>query len=184
MNKAEELQNLAEEIRKGPPLFKNVTNPVPGEGNPDTRLMFIGEAPGYWEDKKGRPFVGQAGKLLDQLLASIKLKRGDVFIGNLVHWRPPGNRDPTPAEIEFCKKWIDRQIEIISPKIIVTLGRFSLGKFLSDAKISSVHGKPETVEWKGKKLIILPMFHPAAALRNVKIMQQIREDFLEVRKFI
>lgn len=184
MSKKEELEKVSRQIQKTKPLYKGTKNPVPGEGNPNAQIMFIGEAPGYWEDQKGRPFVGQAGRLLEQLLASIDLARKDVFIGNLVHWRPPGNRDPTPPEIKFCQGFVDRQIEIINPKLVVTLGRFSLGKFLPDAKISSVHGKPQRVEWKGKELTVLPLFHPAAGLRSDEVMQNLREDFLKILELL
>lgn len=184
MSKKEELEKVSRQIQKTKPLYKGTKNPVPGEGNPNAQIMFIGEAPGYWEDQKGRPFVGQAGRLLEQLLALIDLVRKDVFIGNLVHWRPPGNRDPTPSEIKFCQGFVDRQIEIINPKLVVTLGRFSLGKFLPDAKISSVHGKPQRVEWKGKELTVLPLFHPAAGLRSDEVMQKLREDFLKIPELL
>lgn len=146
--------------------------------------MFIGEGPGYYEDQQGRPFVGQAGKLLDKLLALIKLKREDVWIGNVVKHRPPGNRDPLPEEIEACRPFLDEQIKIIDPKIIVTLGRFSMAKFLPDEKISQIHGQARFVNWRGKRLIVLPMYHPAAALRSGEIMRQIREDFKKIPQLL
>ena len=166
------------------PLYKSTTKSVPGEGNPKAEVMFIGEAPGFNEDQQGRPFVGQAGKLLDELLSSIKVARSDVFIANVVKHRPPENREPLPAEIEACREYLDRQIEIIQPKIIVTLGRFSLEKFIPGVKISQVHGLARFVEINGRKIIILPMFHPAAALRGAEVMNMLRQDFLKIPQFL
>src|SRR3989344_5451373 len=143
-------------------LWKGATRPVPGEGDPDAEVVFVGEGPGFHEDRLGRPFVGQAGKLLDKLLSSIEISRPEVFIGNLVKHRPPENRDPAPSEIAACKTWLDQQLEIINPRIVVTLGRHSLAKFLPTAKISQVHGKP--VKLRG--WVVIPMYHPAAALRS------------------
>lgn len=179
MNKKDELKKLKKEMEedKNLPLREGATQLVFGEGNPDAEIYFLGEGPGFHEDRLGRPFVGQAGKLLDQLIESIGLKRGDVYISNVVRFRPPDNRDPLPGEIEAFRPYVDREIEIVNPKLIVTLGRFSMGKFLLDAKISQVHGKPRTVQWKGKSVIVIPMYHPAAALRSLDIMRQIREDF-------
>jgi len=186
MGTREELEKIAKRVEKCTrcPLYKKATNPVPGEGNPNAEIMFVGEGPGYWEDQKGRPFVGQAGKLLDQLLVSIKLTRKEVFIGNMVKHRPPGNRDPLPEEIKACQPFLDEQIEIINPKIIVTLGRFSMAKFLPDEKISQIHGQARFVNWEGKKLIVLPMYHPAAALRRGEVMRQIKEDFLKIPQLL
>lgn len=179
MDKAILLEKLKSEMFKdeGLPLKKGTTNLVFGVGNPKTFILFIGEGPGYWEDQKAEPFVGNAGKLLDSLLQSIKLPREDVYITNVVHHRPPENRDPTPEEIGAYAVYLDKIIDIISPKIIVTLGRFSMAKFLSFARISSVHGKVHKVNWKGKELIVVPMYHPAAALRNGAVMSQIKIDF-------
>ena len=162
------------------PLRKGATNLVLGEGNLSADIMCIGEAPGFWEDKKGRPFVGAAGKLLDELLLSIKLPREDVFISNVICYRPPENRDPSPEEISAFQPYIDRLIELIRPTLIVTLGRFSMGKFLPGVKISSVHGKPYVVNWKESVITIVPMFHPAAGLRSGEIMQKIKDDFLKI----
>ncbi len=179
MDKKLELQKLKEEMEKDNslPLKKGSTQLVFGVGNPDTKILFIGEGPGYWEDQKGEPFVGNAGKLLDMLLQSIKLSRDEVYITNVVHHRPPENRDPLPEEIEAYRPYLDKIIETINPKIIVTLGRFSMGKFLVGARITSVHGKNERVDWKGREIIVVPMFHPAAALRSAEVMRQIKEDF-------
>lgn len=184
--KKEKLKKIAEAIAdcRKCLLYQRAVKPVPGEGNPDAEIMFIGEGPGYWEDQQGRPFVGRAGKLLDSLLQSIKLKRSDVFITNVVKHRPPNNRDPLPEEIESCKEFLDAQIETINPKIIVTLGRFSLNKFLPGEYISRVHGQARFVVFAGKKRIIMPLYHPAAALRNQKIMEELRNDFQKILNFL
>jgi len=165
-------------------LYKNTTKPVPGEGDPQAEVMFIGEAPGYWEDQQGRPFVGQAGKLLNELLQLIKLPRESAFITNVIKHRPPGNRDPLPEEIEACREFLDTQIKIIDPKVIVTLGRFSLNKFLPGEFISKIHGQARFVEFAGRKRIVIPMYHPAAALRNEKIMRELRNDFQKIPRFL
>lgn len=182
MDKKVKLQEIANQLTtcQKCPLYKNTTNPVPGEGNPEAEVMFIGEGPGYWEDQKGIPFCGAAGKLLDELLASIKINRKDVFIGNVVKHRPPENREPLPEEIEACQEFLDRQIEIIQPKVIVTLGRFSLNKFLPDGRITQVHGKARLVEFQRQKVTIVPMFHPAAALRRGEVMELLKQDFLKL----
>ena len=174
--------------------YKTATQAVPGEGNPDAKIMFVGEGPGFWEDKKGRPFVGQAGKLLDKLLSAkggsasggqlINLSRKNIFITNMVKHRPPGNRDPLPDEIKACSLWIDKQIEIINPKIIVTLGRFSMAKFIPEGKISHIHGKKFVIEFKGRRTIVIPMFHPAAGLRSGEILKALKEDFLNLKNEI
>jgi len=186
MNKQESLDKLKKEMSKDKslPLRDGATNLVFGEGNPNADLVFIGEGPGYWEDIKARPFVGNAGSLLNQLLHSIELSRSEVFITNVVCYRPPGNRDPLPEEIAAFQKYLDRIIEIIEPEIIVTLGRFSMAKFLPGVKISSVHGKHYDVDWKGKRLVVVPMYHPAAALRRSEILQQEKDDFLKLKEYI
>lgn len=186
MEKKENLKEIAERIAgcRKCPLYKNATKPAPGEGNPEAEIMFIGEAPGYWEDQQGRPFVGQAGKLLSELLQLIKVARKDIFITNVVKHRPPNNREPLPEEIEACKEFLDAQIKIIDPKIIVTLGRFSMAKFLPGEFISRIHGQARFVNFAGKRRIVIPMYHPAAALRNQKIMQELRKDFQKIPKFL
>jgi DNA polymerase len=146
--------------------------------------MFIGEGPGYWEDQKGQPFVGNAGAFLNQLLQSIKLPREHVFITNVVNYRPPENRDPLPEEIAAFSLYIDKMIEIIKPKVIVTLGRFSMAKFLPGVKISDVHGKLYTVDWKGREITIVPMYHPAAGLRNGEIKRRTVEDFQKLPEIL
>ena len=154
-------------------LSNNRTFAVPGEGPSDANIMFIGEAPGYHEDRQGKPFVGPAGKFLDELLASIGLSREDVFIANMVKCRPQNNRDPLPSEIASCSKYLDRQIELIRPKLLVTLGRFSLGKFFPKESISRARGKAKIVDG----LLVYPIMHPAAALHRQELKKVIEEDF-------
>lgn len=165
-------------------LYQKATQAVPGEGDLEAKVMFLGEGPGFWEDKQGRPFVGQAGKLLDELLQSIKLERQEVFITNVLKHRPPNNRDPQPSEIEACRPWLDKQIEIIQPKIIVTLGRFSLAKFLPGEFISRIHGQPKFVNFEGRRLMVIPLYHPAAALRSDKIMGELKADFQKITRHL
>ena len=145
----------------------------PGEGPEQAELMFIGEGPGYHEDQQGRPFVGPAGKFLEQLLASIGMSRDQVFIANMIKCRPPNNRDPLPGEVAACSKYLDRQIQLIAPKVIVTLGRHSLVKFLPGATISKAHGK--AVRKEG--FILYPIYHPAAALHQQSLRSVIEEEF-------
>jgi len=142
--------------------------------------MFIGEAPGFHEDRQGRPFVGAAGKFLDELLASIGLTREDVYIGNVIKCRPPGNRDPQPDEIAACKPFLDKQIELIQPKLIVTLGRFSMARYFPNAKITRIHGQPKRI---GNR-IYYPMFHPAAALHQPKWRSVVKEDMLKIPQIL
>ena len=161
-------------------LAKQRTQVVPGEGDAHAEIMFIGEGPGYHEDQQGRPFVGPAGKLLDEFIASIGLKREQVYIANVVKCRPPGNRDPLPGEIEACKHWLDGQIELINPKVIVTLGRHSMGRFITDETITRAHGKARTV---GQRLVF-PVHHPAAALYQGSLRATIEEDFRKLPALI
>ena len=153
---------------------------VPGEGHEDSTLMFIGEAPGFHEDRQGRPFVGAAGKFLEELLASIDLKREEVYICNVIKCRPPGNRDPSPAETEACRPYLDRQIELINPKMIITLGRFSMARYFPKTSISRIHGQPKR---RGGR-IYYPMFHPAAALHQPKYRAAIEEDMLKIPQLL
>lgn len=185
-SKAKELNKIAQEVEKCQQcvLYKQANRGVSGEGNPDARIMFIGEGPGYWEDQKGIPFCGAAGKILDELLALISLERKEVFIGNVTKHRPPQNRDPLPQEIDACRPWLDKQIEIIQPEIIVTLGRFSMAKFLPNAKISRIHGQSQSVELQGKKVMIMPMYHPAAGLRRGEILEDLKTDFLKLGELL
>lgn len=182
MRKKDQFNKLRKEMLedKTLPLRVGATNLVLGEGNLSSDIMFIGEGPGYWEDQKGRPFVGAAGKFLDQLLHSIKLPREGVFISNVVCYRPPGNRDPQPEEIAAFQPYVDRLIELIKPEVIVTLGRFSMSKFLPNARISIVHGRPHIVDWKGSEITVIPMYHPAAGLRRQEIKMQLIEDFKKI----
>ncbi len=157
-------------------LYKTATRAVPGEGPEDARIMFIGEGPGRNEDLQGRPFVGAAGKFLDQLINSIGLKREQVYITNVVKHRPPENRDPLPSEIAACSIWLDRQIEIINPRIIVTLGRHSMARYFPNKSISKIHGTYE----KRNGVIYFAMYHPAAALHQEKLRQEIERDMLKI----
>jgi len=157
-------------------LCKGRTKAVPGEGNAHARIMFIGEGPGFHEDSQGRPFVGPAGQFLVELLASINLKRSDVFITNVVKCRPPGNRDPLPAEINACNDYLERQIAAIDPEVIVTLGRFSMAKFFGGEKISSIHGRARKVDGR----ICIAMYHPAAGLHQQSLKDTIRSDFKKI----
>jgi DNA polymerase len=176
--KREKLIKLKKEMLKADlPLKKGANKLVFGQGNADAQVMFIGEGPGRWEDEKGLPFVGNAGALLNQALMTIGLPREEVFITNVVHYRPPGNRDPEEEELKAFAKYLDKMIDIIDPKIIVTLGRFSMAKFLPGVMISRVHGKKYEVDWGGSKKIIIPMYHPAAGLRNTDIKRQFMQDF-------
>lgn len=159
------------------PLKSGATNLVFGQGNSHASVIFIGEGPGYWEDQKSLPFVGRAGDLLNQLLQSIDLPREEVFITNVVHHRPPDNRDPLPEELSSYGKYLDKIIDIIDPDIVVTLGRFSMAKFLSDVTITSVHGESRRVVWKDKEIVVIPMYHPAAGLRNGEIKRRLFDDF-------
>ncbi len=174
----EKLQEIAAEVStcEQCDLWKNRTRAVPGEGNPHAKIMFIGEGPGQHEDKQGRPFVGPSGHLLDELLASINLKRADVFITNVVKCRPPNNRDPLPGEISACSDYLERQIAAINPLVIVTLGRFSMAKFFPGEKISAIHGRPR----RAGNRIAMPMFHPAAALRTESYKEALRQDFKKI----
>jgi DNA polymerase len=186
MNKSQELQKIKERMEADNtlPLKTPDTSLVFGVGSPDTKILFIGEGPGYWENLKKEPFVGNAGKFLDQLLKSINIPRESVYITNVVHHRPPENRDPEPEEINAYGKYLDEMIKIIDPEIIITLGRFSMGKFLPEARISSTHGKLHRVNFMGKEIIVVPMYHPAAALRNGEVMRAEKEDFLKLPEML
>ena len=162
------------------PLGRGRTNAVPGEVNPQAEVMFIGEGPGYQEDRQGRPFVGPAGKLLDGLLASMGTHRDDVFIANMVKCRPPDNRDPSPAEMAACTKYLDRQIELVNPKLIVTLGRFAFGRYFPGEGITKARGKLR--EKDGRK--IFPVLHPAAVLRREELRPTMIEDFKAISEIL
>jgi DNA polymerase len=160
------------------PLHATRTKVVFGAGNADADLMFVGEAPGQQEDLQGLPFVGRAGKLLDQLLEEVGLTRDQVFVANVLKSRPPGNRDPQPEEISACRPYLDRQIELIEPSVICTLGNFAT-KLLtrSPRGITQVRGRPQVHEVGGRTVRIYPLFHPAAALRTPRVLEELREDF-------
>ncbi len=181
MDKAALLQTIADDIEKHP-LYPTVTHSVPGEGSPDAEIMFVGEAPGAQEDLQGRPFVGPSGKFLDQMLQSINLNRADVFITSILKHRPPNNRDPEKSEIVSSYRWLRQQIEVIDPKIIVTLGRYSMSVFLPDiGKISAVHGRTFR---KPDGRIYVPFFHPAAGLHQASLKSTIEADFKKLPKII
>ena len=188
-NKAQQLFKIAEKIKKCRKciLHKTRTHPVPGEGDPGTKIMFIGEGPGQEEDKQGRPFVGEAGKFLTELLSLAGLKREEVFITNIIKCRPPGNRDPLPEEVESCRDYLKGQIKIIKPILIVTLGRHAMYKFLlSEFKISKVHGQPkEMVNSKtGQSQVYYPVYHPAAALYHGSLRKILEKDFKRIPRVI
>lgn len=155
------------------PLSRTRTCAVPGEGPLDAEIMLIGEAPGANEDQQGRPFVGAAGKFLEELLGAAGLKREDVYICNVLKCRPPANRDPMPGEIEACRDFLDEQIDIIDPLVIVTLGRYSMARFFPNQSISRIHGRPR--ETAGR--FYVPMYHPAAALHQQSLRQVMLRDF-------
>jgi len=173
------LRDLYQEIalcQKCEVLAKNRTRVVPGDGPEDADVMFIGEAPGWHEDQQGLPFVGPAGLFLERLLASINLTRQQVYISNVIKCRPLGNRDPLPSEMQNCREWLDRQIELIRPKIIVTLGRFSMALFFSGKSISKIHGTAQ----KQGNILYYAMYHPAAALHQQSLRCAIEEDMLKI----
>lgn len=154
-------------------LHLNTKHGVPGEGNAHAEVMFIGEAPGYREDQTGRPFVGPAGAFLNELLAAVGLDRSTAFIANVVKHRPPDNRDPLPEEMAACADYLDRQIAAIDPKVIVTLGRYSMQRFFPTAKISQIHGQAKLIDGR----LIVAMYHPAAALHQASLKQTVIDDF-------
>lgn len=161
-------------------LHESRKKSVPGEGPADAEIMFIGEGPGFHENEQGRPFVGASGKFLDQLLAQAGVTRSEVFIANVVKCRPPENRDPLPNELTACDQYLERQIEAINPSIIVTLGRFSMGKYMKGAKISQVHGQMQKI---GERYVIA-MFHPAAALHQAALKPAILADFARLPELL
>ena len=186
MDKEKELERVASLVAdcRRCPLYRTANKSVPGSGSSNAKVFFIGEAPGFYEDQQGIPFCGRAGKLLDFLLELAGLSRGEVFIANMLKHRPPGNRDPSEEEMAACRPFLDRQIEVIAPRVIITLGRFSLEKFLPGALISQVHGQPRFVDFAGKEYIVCPMYHPAASLRSGKIKTLEEEDFIKLGQFL
>jgi|SRR5581483_2012762 len=195
MTRFEKMKEIRDELLdfKKSPLYEYRTNnkyfPVVGEGSHTASIMFVGEAPGETEAKTGRPFCGRAGKFLDELIASIGLKREDVYITNIVKDRPPGNRDPEPEEIKLYAPFLDRQIEIIEPKVIAALGRFSANYIMTQfglelQPISSMHGKEFEAEASYGKVIIVPLYHPAVALYNGSNRQTLFDDFKALKKYV
>jgi uracil-DNA glycosylase family 4 len=170
-----ELEKIAAEVRACTAciLHRGRTQAVPGEGPEGALITFIGEAPGFHEDQQGRPFVGAAGRFLEELLGNIGLGREQVYIANIIKCRPPANRDPLPEEIEACGPFLDRQLLAIGPRLVVTLGRFSMARYFPKARISQVHGQPRRIG----ELICLPMYHPAAALHQPSLRRVVEEDF-------
>lgn len=166
------------------PLVEKPTDIIHGEGNETASVMLIGEAPGYYESVQRRPFVGRSGQLLRKVLAESGLPENQVYISNIVKVRPPDNRDPLPNEILAFKPYLDAEINLIKPKLIVTLGRFSMAKFLPDVKVSQVHGRLHKIKWNDHTLFILPMYHPAAALRATRVKESFIEDFAKIEKII
>ncbi len=180
----EDTQQLLDQIKADildknicPDLAKTATNLVMGDGNANADIVFIGEAPGKNEDLQGLPFVGAAGKFLDEMLAGIGLERKDIYITNIVKYRPPNNRDPLPEEKKAFWPYLVKQLQIIQPKVVVTLGRHSMEYFLPNQRISAIHGEPKRVAFGDHKLVILPLFHPAAALYNGSMRETLIEDF-------
>lgn len=173
-----ELTDLYQEVRVCQKciLAQGRTNAVPGEGPEDAAIMFIGEGPGFHEDRQGRPFVGAAGNYLNELLEKIGLNREQVYITNVVKCRPPGNRDPESEEIEACRPYLDRQIDLIRPRLVITLGRFSMQRYFPGASISRIHGQAKRVG----SVIYFPMFHPAAALHQPRWRTLVEEDMLKI----
>jgi len=186
MRREEELERIEERIKtcKRCELWKTRTNPVVGEGSLSAKIVLVGEAPGYYEDLKGEPFVGKAGKVLDDLLASVELQRSEVYIANVLKCRPPGNRNPATEEIRACTLYLDAQLEIIQPEIIATLGNFSLSYIFNKFglrskkdKISKIHGKVFTVSTIAGVVKIVPLYHPAVATYNPRMMETLLGDF-------
>ena len=188
----EDLEEIRKEVLKCRKcgLYRTRTNPVVGEGNPKAKIMFVGEAPGFNEDRMGRPFCGAAGRVLDELLESIGIKRGDVYISNLLKCRPPENRDPQKEEISACSPYLERQIEIIKPKIICPLGRYSM-RFLMEKyglkdkiePISRIHGRVFEISSLFQEIKIIPLYHPAVATYNINMKEVLKRDFRVLEKF-
>lgn len=177
-----ELTDMYEQIRTCPKcdLSQSRTNAVPGEGPEDAEIMFIGEAPGFHEDRQARPFVGAAGQYLNELLGLIGMDRSKVYITNVVKCRPPQNRDPQPHEMEACRPYLDCQIELIKPKVIITISRFAMMRWFPDKKISEVHGRPK----RFGDLVVVPMFHPAAALHQPSLKATLEADFKRIPQIL
>ena len=188
MNKKQTfLEQIRADILKNnicPDLAREAKNLVMGDGDVNTEIVLIGEAPGKNEDETGLPFVGAAGKFLNEMPASAGMERKDVYITNIVKYRPPNNRDPSPEEKEAFWPYLVRQLEVIQPSIVVTLGRYSMEYFLPGQKISAIHGQPKRVSFGDGKLVIVPLYHPAAALYNGSMRTTLVEDFMKLPKII
>jgi len=187
MDKSEELKKIHEKwfVDCKCELKKTATQPVPGDGNPSAEIVFIGEAPGKEEDKQGRPFVGAAGKFLSEMLAGIKMKREEIYITNIVKYRPPNNRDPLPEEKDACREWLYEELNFINPKLIIFLGRHSMNDFFPFEKISAVHGKLLVRKFNYiKTKNFLPLYHPAAALYNGNMRETLIADFQKIPKIL
>jgi uracil-DNA glycosylase family 4 len=185
--KAHAMRALEEEIiakNITPELAEQATQLVIGDGNLDSEIIFIGEAPGKNEDLQGLPFVGAAGKFLNEMLAAAGMERSDVYITNIVKYRPPNNRDPLPEEKKAFWPYLLKQLQIIKPKVVITLGRHSMEYFLPGMKIGEIHGQPKRIQFGNDKLVIIPLFHPAAALYNGSLRQTLIDDFLKVPEII
>lgn len=187
MNKQDELDALQTAIiKKGicPELAAQATQLVMGAGNPNADIVLIGEAPGKNEDEQGLPFVGAAGKFLNEMLASAGMNREDVYITNIVKYRPPNNRDPLPEEKQAFWPYLLKQLQIIEPKIVVTLGRHSMEYFLPGQYISKIHGQPKCIQFGDHKIVIVPLYHPAAALYNGSMRSVLIDDFMRMPEII
>lgn len=167
-----------------PELAAQATNLVMGDGNLNAEIVFIGEAPGKNEDEQGLPFVGAAGKFLNEMLAAAGMERSDVYITNIVKYRPPNNRDPLPEEKKAFWPYLLKQLQIIQPKVVITLGRHSMEYFLPGMRISQIHGQPKRIQFGDQKIVIIPLYHPAAALYNGSMRQTLIDDFVNVPKII
>jgi len=181
--KSTQLQQIADDIITddvSPELRAGAIQMVFADGNPNAEIVFIGEAPGKKEDEQGIPFVGAAGKFLNEMLETIGLKREDIYITNIVKYRPPNNRDPLPEEKKAFWPYLVRQLDVIQPKLVVTLGRHSMEYFLPNQKISAIHGEPKRIEFGDRKQVIVPLFHPAAALYNGGLRQTLLDDFSRI----
>ena len=182
--KITQLEQLKADILKEnvcPELAEQATQLVLGDGNPDAKIVFIGEAPGKAEDEQGLPFVGASGRFLNEMLDAAGLVRGDVYITNIVKYRPLNNRDPLPEEKRVFWPYLMRQLEIIRPKVVMTLGRHSMERFLPDAKISQQHGQPKRVVYQNSEFLVIPLYHPAAALYNGSMRRTLVDDFLAAK---
>ena len=187
MDKRSQLEQIATDILEKnicPDLAESATQLVLGDGNVNAEIVFIGEAPGKNEDEQGLPFVGAAGKFLNEMLAAAGLDRSDVYITNIVKYRPPNNRDPLPEEKAAFWPYLLKQLQIIDPKVVITLGRHSMEYFLPDMKISEVHGEGKRIQFGDHKIVVVPLYHPAAALYNGSLRQTLIDDFLNVPEII